>query len=72
MENIKQLDTETTRRIARKMTMDCLRWSAKDAWEAAQASEELERAGCRVDKTGGYYRDEAAVYRTEIRRREAK
>jgi len=54
---------------ARTMTFDALEWSANDAWEAAQAAEELEAAGYAVAKTGGYYRDEASVYRTELIRR---
>lgn len=55
---------------ARKMTTEALRWSANDASEAAEMAEDLEKAGCRVSKTGGYYRDEACVYRAEIKRRE--
>lgn len=60
--------TETKRR-ARGMTIEALLWSAQDASEAADMAEALERAGCRVSKSGGYYRDEASVYRAEIRRR---
>ena len=63
------IDFEATQRRARKMTDAALRYSAQDAWEAAQMAEELERAGCPVSKTGGYYRDEASVYRAELQRR---
>lgn len=63
------IDTAEVTRRARKMTLEALRYSAKDASEAAVAAEAMERAGCRVQKTGGYYRDEAVVYRMELRRR---
>jgi len=63
--------TETKRR-ARKMSDAALLWSANDAAEAAEMAEELERAGCPVSKTGGYYRDEAGVYRAELRRRQER
>lgn len=63
------IDTAEITRRARRMTVEALRWSANDAHEAALAAEDIERAGYRVQKTGGYYRDEAAVYRTELRRR---
>lgn len=55
--------------IARGMTNDALRYSRKDSNEAASAADDLERAGCRVLKTGGYYRDEAGVYGAEMKRR---
>jgi hypothetical protein len=57
---------------ARKMSDAALQYSADDASDAANMAEDLEKAGCRVQKSGGYYRDEASVYRTELRRREAK
>lgn len=63
------IDTAEITRRARKMSLEALRYSAQDASEAAMAAEDMERAGCRVQKTGGYYRDEATVYRTELRRR---
>ena len=72
MENITTPNFAELKRRARGMTDDALLWSANDASEAAEMAEDLERAGCRVSKTGGYYRDEASVYRTELRRREAK
>jgi hypothetical protein len=49
--------------------MEGLRYSAEDAYEAALMAEALEANGIRVMKTGGYYRDEATVYRAEMRRR---
>ena len=55
--------------IARGMTNDALRYSRKDANEAAEMADNLERAGCRVLKSGGFYRDEAGVYATEMKRR---
>ena len=55
--------------IARGMTNEALRYSRKDANEAADAADALERAGCRVLKTGGFYRDEAGVYAAEMKRR---
>lgn len=64
-----QLDFAETKRRAKLMTEECLRFSANDAAEAAECAEDLERAGCPVTKTGGYYRDEASVYRAELRRR---
>mgnify|MGYP003152237803 CR=1 FL=1 len=54
---------------ARGMTNDALRYSRKDANEAADAADALERAGCRVLKTGGFYRDEAGIYAAEMKRR---
>jgi hypothetical protein len=63
------IDTAEVTRRARKMSLEALTWSANDAHEAAVAAEDMERAGCRVQKTGGYYRDEATVYRLELRRR---
>lgn len=66
----KQLDFTACRARARRMTDASLAFAANDAAEATDAAEELERAGCRVSKTGGYYRDEAAVYREELRRRD--
>lgn len=63
------INTEEITRRARRMTVEALLYSAKDASEAAEAAEALERAGCCRGKTGGYYRDEATVYRTELRRR---
>jgi hypothetical protein len=52
------------------MSVESLLWSAQDAHEAALMAESLEASGCRIQKTGGYYRDEASVYRTEIRNRQ--
>lgn len=63
------IDTEATAARARKMDLAALRWNAQDAHEAALAAEEMERAGCSVSKTGGFYRDEATVYRAELARR---
>lgn len=63
-------DFSALRSRARRMTLEGLQWSAKDAAEAAEAAEALERAGVPITgKTGGYYRDEASVYRAEYRRR---
>lgn len=66
----KQLDWDEIKRRAQGMTLVALRWSAEDAYQASLAADQLESAGCRVDKTGGYYLDEVSVYRAEIRRRE--
>ena len=66
------IDTATVRRLARGMSVECLEWSANDAAEAAEMAERLEREGCRVQKTGGYYRDESTEYRAELARRMAK
>lgn len=63
------IDTRAVEAKARKMDMAALEWNANDAHEAALAAEELERAGCRVSKTGGFYRDEATVYRAELGKR---
>lgn len=64
-------DFATLRQRAREMPIEFLRWSASDASRAALAADELEKAGCRVSKTGGYYRDEATVSRAEISRRQS-
>tara|TARA_R110000822_G_scaffold120633_4_gene254160 strand:- start:4210 stop:4431 length:222 start_codon:yes stop_codon:yes gene_type:complete len=63
------IDQTEIRRRARRMTVEALRFSANDALEASDAAELLERTGNYVSKTGGYYRDEAAEYRYELRRR---
>jgi len=65
----KQLDTTEVARRARAMSDQALRFSRQDANEAAEAAERLERAGVRVSKDGGYYRDEATVYAAELKRR---
>jgi len=54
---------------ARAMTDAELAWNRQDANEAAKMADELDRAGCRIQKTGGFYRDEAGVYASEITRR---
>lgn len=54
---------------ARAMTVDSLRYAREDCHAATEAAEALEAAGCRVLKTGGYYRDEGSVYAQELRRR---
>lgn len=64
-----QLNTADVARRARAMSDSALRFSRQDANEAADATETLERAGCRVSKTGGFYRDEATVYAAELKRR---
>lgn len=56
---------------ARKMSVPALIYSRRDAAEAARAADALELAGCRVLKTGGYYRDEASVYARELDRRQS-
>lgn len=66
---MQQLNTSATWARARKMTNAALRFSARDAIQAAKAADELERAGNRVTKSEGYYRDEATVYASELRRR---
>ena len=63
-------DFPTLRRIASGMSMEALVWSAKDARDAARMADTLEAEGCRIQKTGGYYIDEAGVYQSEIRKRE--
>jgi hypothetical protein len=67
MTQIQQVDFTAIKRRAKLMTDATLRWNANDAAEAAEMAEDLERNGCRVSKTGGYYRDEASIYRTELR-----
>jgi hypothetical protein len=56
---------------AERMTLAELEWARADANEAARCADSMERAGYRVSKTGGYYRDEAGVYATEVKRRRA-
>lgn len=65
------LDFRATETRARRMTNDALRYSAQDASEAAVMADSLELDGFRVLKSGGYYRDEAGVYRAELKRRGA-
>ena len=64
-------DFELLKRKARRMSIEGLLWSASDAWEAARCADKMERAGCvGSGKTGGFYRDEASVYETELRKRQ--
>lgn len=63
------IDTAEITRRAKRMDIEALAYSANDAHEAALAAEEMERAGLSVSKTGGFYRDEATVYRLELGRR---
>lgn len=69
---MQQLNWTEIERRAKLMTVESLTFAADDAVQAAFAAEDLEKAGCRVSKSGGYYRDEASVYRTELRRRSGK
>ena len=66
------IDSAAVRAHARAMSIEALAWSARDAWEAAQAAENLEAAGFYITKSGGFYRDEASAYRAELRRREVQ
>lgn len=63
-------DFDAIRARAREMTEQALLWSIQDCYEAAGWASEIEKAGCRVGKTEGYYTDEAAIYRAELNRRE--
>jgi len=69
---MKNLDWKATEKRARSMTDEGLIWSRVDCNEAATAADALERAGCSVSKSGGYYRDEAGVYAAELAGRRAK
>ncbi len=51
------------------MSQEELRFSMRDCFDAAKAARELERGGCAVDKSEGYYMDELAVYAAELKRR---
>lgn len=62
-------DFDAIRARAREMTEQALLWSIHDCMEAAGWAGEIEKAGCRVGKTEGYYTDEAAIYRAELNRR---
>lgn len=67
---MRHLDWNATCEKAQRMTIEELCYAIKDCIEAGNASWDLERKGNRVDKTQGYYHDEASVYRTELKRRE--
>lgn len=57
---------------ARDMSLVELVWHITDCKQAAHAARDMERAGCRVSKTEGYYLDECGVYYDELRKRELK
>jgi hypothetical protein len=61
----RQLDWEAIRTKARSMSMDALEFSILDCREAGLAALAIEHAGNRVDKSQGYYFDEASVYHNE-------
>ena len=63
-------DFDLLRNQARRMSIADLLWSANDASEAAHCAEEIEQAGRKTLKTGGFYRDEAAFFRYEARKRQ--
>lgn len=67
---MRTLDWTATQEKAHKMTIEALCYAIKDCQEAAEAAWDLERNGCRVDKSQGYYHDEASVYRAELKNRE--
>jgi hypothetical protein len=58
-------ELETKR--ARRMTTEALRWSINDAREAADAAEEMARAG--YQSNVGKYLDQIHVYAGELNRR---
>jgi hypothetical protein len=58
-----------TKKRLREMTNEALEYGRRDASEAAEMAESLERNGYAVLKSGGYYRDEASAYGAELRRR---
>lgn len=66
---MRSLDWKATEKRAREMSLEALEYSRDDAWEAADASWAMERAGYRTDKGSSYYQDEGWVYQTEINRR---
>jgi len=67
----RQLDWNATQARAREMTVPELHYAMLDCHKAAEAAWQLEKAGNRVDKTQGYYHDEASVYWSEMQRRSA-
>ncbi len=66
---MRNLDWKATEERARTMSAAALSYARADCRAAALAADTLEAAGCRVDKTGGYYLDESSVYIAEQRRR---
>ena len=66
---MKQLDFAATEERARGMTVAMLLFSIRDCHEAGEAAWAIEKAGCPVTKTQGYYHDELSVYARELERR---
>ena len=66
---MKNLDWNEIARRAKTMTVSELSFAIKDCREAGEAAWELEKAGCPVSKTQGYYSDESSVYCAELKER---
>jgi hypothetical protein len=60
------LDWDTVKDRAGRMTDEALRGAIRDCHDAADMAWELEKAGNPVIKTQGYYHDELSVYRHEL------
>lgn len=58
----KTLDFAATAERAKSMTAAELHYAMLDCSKAAAQADANERAGLRVEKDGGYYRDELSVY----------
>lgn len=65
------IDWQAVETKARGMRAASLVYVIEDCRKAAQAADDLERAGCYpLLKSSGYYRDEASVYHAELKRRQ--
>jgi len=64
---IETINWELETRRAKRMSVDALRWSIKDAREALDCAEQMERAG--YANNAGKYADQIHVYNEELNRR---
>lgn len=64
---IESIDWKMEEQRARKMSVEALRWSIRDASEALACAEEMQRMG--FPSNAGKYADQIHTYNRELNRR---